>query len=130
MQPLNQLKALIILAHGSRREASNQEVATLAERLRDQLPEFDLLGHAFLELARPGINKTASDLITAGATRITVLPYFLVAGRHVVEDIPAQIAALDVSYPGTKITLLEYIGASTAMDGLLIDQVRKTSRPD
>ena len=47
-------KALVVVAHGSRREASNDEVRALASRLAD-MPDtgYDSVTAAFLELAEP-----------------------------------------------------------------------------
>ncbi len=46
------MQALILVAHGSRREVSNQEVCDLAERLAEEAGErFVLVVPAFLELS-------------------------------------------------------------------------------
>ena len=50
------MQALMLIAHGSRRAASNDEVRDLAATLgRLAGREFDLVVPAFLELAEPGI---------------------------------------------------------------------------
>ena len=45
----------------------------------------------FLELAEPSIPDGIQRCIDAGATEVVVVPYFLSAGRHVSEDIPAEV---------------------------------------
>lgn len=114
---------LIIMAHGSRREESNQEVSRLAERLRPRLADYDRVTHAFLELANPNLNHAARTAIDEGATTLTVFPYFLVAGRHVAEDIPAQVEGLRSEHPDITINLLSYLGNGTAMDELVAAQL-------
>ncbi len=50
------MQALIIIAHGSRRAASNAEVHALVERLRPLAASpFSMVAAAFLELAEPDI---------------------------------------------------------------------------
>lgn len=82
------MKSLLIIAHGSRRAASNDDVRQLAERI-SKLPstDFDEVSAAFLELAEPSIPDDLEACIQRGATEVVVFPYFLAAGRHVVEEI-------------------------------------------
>ncbi|MEC9314794.1 MAG: CbiX/SirB N-terminal domain-containing protein, partial [Pseudomonadota bacterium] len=78
------MKALLIVAHGSRRQASNQEVIALAEQLRNsQQTDFDLVEAAFLELADPSIPEGIAQCVSQGANEVIVFPYFLNSGRHV-----------------------------------------------
>ena len=87
------MRALLIVAHGSRRAASNDEVRALCNAVaaRDD-GLYDNVTCAFLELAEPSIPEGLEALIGIGMRDITVVPYFLSAGRHVAEDIPAEVA--------------------------------------
>ncbi len=92
MQMHSPKKGLLLVAHGSRRTASNLEVAQLAEQLQASLQaDFMLVKPAFLELAEPSIPEGVAGCVAAGARSVVVLPYFLNSGRHVAEDIPAEI---------------------------------------
>ena len=83
------MKALLLVAHGSRRKQSNDEVVALAEKLKNSCGEqYDIVKSAFLELADVLIPEGIEQCISDGATSIIVLPYFLNSGRHVFEDIP------------------------------------------
>ena len=111
------MKALLLIAHGSRLPASNEEVRELARMLGDRLAaEFDIVDCAFLELAAPTIDQAIDGCVTRGCTRLTLLPYFLAAGRHLRDDIPAIVAAKQQQYPGIRITTSPYLGQA---DGLL-----------
>jgi len=117
------MKALLIVAHGSRRASSNDEVraltAVVAQRAGDR---FDKVDCAFLELADPLIYEGLEALARAGANDITVVPYFLSAGRHVVEDIPAEVAKADIP-AGIRVRVSPYVGqAAAAMADLLLAQ--------
>ncbi len=116
------MKALVVVAHGSRREASNDEVRDLVARLEESAgSSFDAVCAAFLELAEPSIPDAIVDLIDQGAGHVTVLPYFLSAGRHVATDIPAEMDKARVLRPGVDIHLAGYAGSSEAMLPLLLD---------
>jgi len=117
------MKALLVVAHGSRRAESNDEVRALTRRLGVQTHGvYDRVECAFLELAEPSIPDGLRAAVREGATRVTVVPYFLSAGRHVVTDIPAEIEVVRKEFPGVEIVLAPYVGAASEMTGLLLQQ--------
>ncbi len=114
------MKSLLIVAHGSRRESSNEEVRQLAEKIRcmSDLP-VDEVATAFLELAEPSIPDGLEACIQRGADEVLVFPYFLAAGRHVVEDIPAEIARVQSKYPEANIYITSHLGSATDLPALI-----------
>ena len=95
---------LLVVAHGSRRAASNEEVRAVVERLRaEQSDQFASVETAFLELAEPSIQDGLSRLARRGARRIVVLPYFLAAGSHVSRDIPEILDAFAADHPEVQL---------------------------
>jgi len=115
------MNALLLIAHGSRREASNEEVRELAKRLEGIAEKrFDRVVPAFLELAEPDI-PTGIDLCEEfGAADITVVPYFLSAGRHVAEDIPKALEEAANRHPNLRIHLSAHIGQHADMPMMLL----------
>ncbi len=115
------MQALILVAHGSRREVSNQEVCDLAERLAEEAGErFDLVAPAFLELSGPSIPDAVDRCVEAGATRIRIAPCFLSAGRHVATDIPDELAKARFRYPDVVIHQSDYLGKHEAIPAILL----------
>jgi sirohydrochlorin ferrochelatase len=113
---------LLIVAHGSRRQASNDEVRQLGEqvrRLRGQA--IDDVQVAFLELAEPAIPAGLAHCADLGADEIIVFPYFLAAGTHVAVDIPQAIAAFRASHPLVKVSLTHHLGASFALPHAILE---------
>jgi len=79
------MKALLLVAHGSRRKESNDEVILLAKRLKNECSQqYSIVNAAFLELSEALIPDGIKQCVTDGASSIVVLPYFLNSGRHVV----------------------------------------------
>ena len=114
------MNALLLVAHGSRRTASNSEVNVLAEQIGQQMDDrFELVETAFLELATPDIPTGIGRCVEQGAMRIVVVPYFLAAGTHVVNDIPEIVASARGAHPAVDILLTEHIGASELMPALI-----------
>jgi len=125
------MHALLLIAHGSRREASNQEVRELATRLeRIAGDHFDRVIPAFLELAEPDIPTGVELCIEAGATSVTVVPYFLSAGRHVASDIPAELEKAAHKHPAVTIHQSHYLGQHKAIPDLLLTLALDKSAPD
>jgi len=119
------MKALVIVAHGSRREASNEEVIALSASVSTRLEEqFAIIGTGFLELAEPLIPDAIEQCILKGATDISVLPYFLSAGRHVQEDVPHEVKTVQQKYPNIKISLLSHLGGMPEVVSLICGAVK------
>lgn len=113
----------LLVAHGSRLEASNDEIRQLVARLRAMLPEFQRVECAFLEAAAPSIPEGLRQCIATGASEIVVMPYFLSAGRHVRTDIPEQVASITQQFPDIAIRVTDHIGGNSAMLRLLVGQL-------
>ena len=94
------MKALLVVAHGSRRQASNDEIRQVTKKIAQKAGDsFGDVRCAFLELAEPSIPDGIGECVNAGADEVIVLPYFLSAGRHVAEDIPAEIEKKQAEWP-------------------------------
>lgn len=117
-------ESLLLIAHGSRREASNDEVRDLTVRLRTAgAGRFHEVDCAFLELAEPSIPDGIQRLIDGGAQVVTVLPYFLAAGRHVIQDVPELVAEKRADHPEVDIRIAPYLGTSDEIPRLLLSLV-------
>jgi len=115
------MHALLLIAHGSRREASNQEVRELAARLEQIIGErFDRVTPAFLELAEPDIPTGVDLCVESGTTTITAVPYFLSAGRHVANDIPTELEKAMRKHPAVTIHQSDYLGKHESVPELLL----------
>jgi len=115
------MKALLLIAHGSRREASNQEVRELAKKLAQVAGRhFDRVVPAFLELAEPDIPGGVDRCVAAGATHVIAVPYFLSAGRHVATDIPEQLDRARRQHPGLDLRQSDYLGKHATIPDVLL----------
>ena len=115
------MKALLIIAHGSRRAASNDEVRELTARIRGLAGErFGQVDCAFLELAEPSIPDGIECCVRNGAEEVVVLPYFLSAGRHVISDIPEEVEGKQQQYPDVNIHIVPYLGSADSIPELML----------
>ncbi|MCO4845119.1 MAG: CbiX/SirB N-terminal domain-containing protein [Sulfurovum sp.] len=112
--------ALIIIAHGSRKESSNAEVMALGVKVNPLVDaQYDIVKTAFLEFAEPSLEVSITTCIEEGVTHIVILPYFLASGNHVTRDIPAVVEQMEIMYPEVKIELKEHLGSAKGMISLL-----------
>lgn len=116
------MRHLLVVAHGSRREASNTEVRQLVVALAPRAAaRFDGISCAFLEIAEPSIPDGIEAAVRAGAMEIVIMPYFLSAGRHVAEDIPREVAGKQSEHPQVPMHITPYLGLAPGMPDILLD---------
>lgn len=121
------MKCLVIVAHGSRRQASNEEVEVLANKVAQRLPGgFGGVKVAFLELASPSIEAAIDSCYEEGASELLVLPYFLSEGTHVAKDVPSEVAKAMDKWPDKKIEIVPHIGSLDSMTDLIISVCQTT----
>lgn len=112
-------RAILLIAHGSRRLQANAELEDVAEALR-QRGSFDFVQPAYLELAEPTIEQGAAACVASHARVVILLPYFLSPGRHVVEDLSAACQRLHQLYPHVHFTLAPPLGQHPAIIDILL----------
>ena len=112
-------KSLLIVAHGSRKKVSNIEIHQLANNISMKLKSFPIVEACFLEIAEPSIPQGIEICVQKGASEVLIMPYFLAAGRHVIEDIPNIVDNERAKYPGIAITSLPYFGSSPVIVDIL-----------
>jgi sirohydrochlorin ferrochelatase len=118
------MRHLIVLAHGSRREQSNEEIRELTRNIASHSDNtYVTTKCAFLEIALPSIPDTIDKCIEQGATSIVALPYFLSEGNHVATDIPGIFNEKREQYPEVNMELKDYVGKSPEMFSLVLRRV-------
>lgn len=116
------MQALLVIAHGSRRAESNDEVRTLTRLLSARAGDaYPIVRCAFLELAEPSIPDGIELCIRDGAREVVVVPYFLSAGRHVAQDIPKEVQGKQNEHPDIDIRIAPYLGANAGIADLLLE---------
>ena len=115
------MKALLLIAHGSRKQAANEEICRLAQQVAALGgDDYGAVVAAFLELAEPSIQQGVERCVELGVTEIVAVPYFLAAGRHVAQDIPGELACARAGHPELSIELSQYVGDNEAMPDLVL----------
>ena len=105
------MKALILVDHGSAVEEANALLEEVADKARYYPGSpFDMVEHCHMELCEPSIEDAFRKCVEAGASDITVHPYFLVPGRHSKSDIPRMVAQAVRDFPHVSCRVTEPLG--------------------
>jgi sirohydrochlorin ferrochelatase len=116
--------AVLLIAHGSRRSAANDDLVQLARLVADK-GGYQIVEVSYLELAEPTILAGGQQCVERGATRVLMLPYFLSAGVHVVSDLESQRMTLSQSHPGIDFVLCPHLGLHPLMAEIVMDRLKE-----
>lgn len=117
-------RAVLLVGHGSKLAGSSESINQTIEALRQEEPA-TLFQAAFLELQSPNIPEGIELCLNQGAEEVIVIPYFVQAGRHVVQDIPRIVSEARARHPEKNILLAEYLGFDPRMVSVIRDRIRQ-----
>jgi sirohydrochlorin ferrochelatase len=118
------ITALLLMAHGSRRPKANADLDYLVDQLRQQ-GRYPIVQASFLELAEPDIEQGAAQCVAQGATRVLMLPYFLSAGKHVQQDLTEICQRLANRFPHVDFHLGEPLGRHPLLLDIVIQRAQE-----
>ncbi len=118
------MKALILIAHGSKKEKSNEEFRELVDEIKNlNSNKYEKIETAFLEFVTPSIEDIVKDLVIQNIKTITFYPYFLNSGKHVSIDIPNIVNTLKIKYPNIEFNVLEHFGLSNKIASIISEEI-------
>ena len=108
------MDAIILFSHGSVLCGAARPLAEHAARLRDAgcAPIVEI---GFLNYTAPSFAQAVDRCVVAGASRIGVVPFFLVPGRFVSADLPRCVEAAHRVHPRLAFEIAEPLGYSSAL---------------
>lgn len=118
---------MIVFAHGSRVAEANQSVVALAETAAKS-GGFSRRRAAFLELAEPSLSEAVAQLAAEGAERIFVMPYFLVMGVHLRQDLPKLLDEAAAHTPGVELIPTEPLGGHPNLAEIIVERTVEARR--
>lgn len=101
--------AIVLVDHGSKRRAANEQLDRLVEMFK-RTTGAAIVEPAHMELAAPTIADAIAACVRQGATEIVVHPYFLAPGRHSTEDIPRMVAEAAADHQHITCRVTEPLG--------------------
>lgn len=120
------MRGVLVLAHGSKRRETEDTLNAVVSMLREELREAGEAAEVeggFLQFSERDLHAGLNALADKGADEILVAPYFLFAGNHIKEDIPAEIEEFAKARPGVRVRLGGTLGADRRLARILRDRV-------
>src|SRR5438552_3125209 len=103
------MNALILFSHGSVLCGAGQALDEHAGRLRER-GEFDLVAIGYMNYSRPAFDETVERCVAAGATRLVIVPYFLVPGKFATKDLSTHVERAHRLHPEIEFAIAPPIG--------------------
>jgi Uncharacterized conserved protein len=123
------MDALILFSHGSLLCGSGEALEAHAERLR-QRGDFSRVEVGYLNYTEPSFAEAVARVAAAGATRVTVAPYFLVTGYFVTTSLPREIEKAQAAHPQLTFTVAEALGQDEALANALLESAAGARGPE
>jgi sirohydrochlorin ferrochelatase len=117
--------AILLMAHGSRIAAANNAVREIAAMVK-QMSGYDIVEVSFREQHEPNIQQGIDACVAQGAERVLLVPYFLYLGAHVLEDLPAEMAAAQQRYPQVEFAMGKHLGVHRKLAEIVIDRIAES----
>jgi sirohydrochlorin ferrochelatase len=102
---------VILLSHGSSVQGASDALFEHAEGIRAR-GVFHSVEVAFVNLGAPSLETAAERSFAAGVCRIVVVPYFLVSGRFVQDDVAKHVAEAQQRWPAVEFVPADSLGDS------------------
>jgi sirohydrochlorin ferrochelatase len=118
----------VLLGHGSRDPAANEEHERLAQAVRDRRPGWRIQT-AYLERARPGLAE-ALEVASTGARRVVVIPLLLFAAGHLKKDVPSALAQARGRFPNVTFVAGHALGVHPGLVDLAWQRAASAISPD
>ena len=114
------MTGFVVFAHGSRVESANQAVRDVTAQMAASGPH--MLEAAFLELGEPDLGGATRRLVSQGAQRVVVIPYFLTLGTHMQRDLPRLASEASRANGGIEIQITAPLDGHPALLQALLDR--------
>ena len=112
---------VVVFAHGSSVESANEAVRIVA-RVISEDKNFPLVATSFLDGGKPDLPTAVADLVSRGADRILVVPYFLTVGLHLKRDLPDLIAKIREERVDLQIQVTPPLDGHVGLGAILRDR--------
>ena len=117
------MNSIVLIGHGSLHSDSGASMIRLAARLRER-GVAPIAEAGFLNFSRPTIAEAVAKCVAAGATSVTIQPYFLIDGVYVQQDLPSDVAKVAAQFPLLTIRVAPCLGFHEKLAAIALDRVQ------
>lgn len=106
--------AVVLLSHGSLLCGSGSALQAHAERMR-RSGNYVAIEPGYLNYCDPPIEIAVQRCADAGAVTVVIVPYFLVAGKFVLESLPRRLDKVAHQFPLLNFSLARALEGNSSM---------------
>lgn len=112
----------MLVGHGSKAARFDGAMKRVASRLRRG--PYRSVRCAYLEITSPSIPDAVRAAVEKGAREVRLLPYFVLSGRHIRQDIPRIVSAEKKRWKGrARVILCPYLGFDERIVSVVKDRL-------
>ncbi len=117
-------EAIVILAHGSRKEKVEEEFLKLVSLIRKRLSSLRI-EPALFQFSERSLQAALKKLSAEGYKNVRVVPLFLFRGVHIEDDIPNTVSRENDKYPGIEISVSGTLWPDERILNIVVDRIKK-----
>jgi sirohydrochlorin ferrochelatase len=114
------MKAILLIDHGSRRDAANEMMNCMANLVQAMAGPDVIVRFAHMELCEPSIAAGVRHCAEAGATELIVFPYMLSPGKHSTGDIPRMVEEAATPFPELAVRVTSAFGVHEKLGEIIL----------
>ena len=108
------MQAILVFSHGSVLCGAERNLVEIVDRLR-QRRAAPIVELGFLNYNEPLFLDAVNRCVARGATQIVIAPWFLIAGKFIVSDLPKLLEAARSAHPSIEFVVGDVIGFHPAL---------------
>ncbi len=120
--------AIILFSHGSTLCGAGETLKALAAQMQ-QRGDADIVRVGFLNFSAPLFGEAFDECVRLGAKRITVAPYFLVAGYFVQVELPKVLLPAQQRQPDVEVRVGEAMRDHPLLADAILNCARRAAPP-
>ena len=123
------MHALILFSHGSVLCGAGENLFAFARQMeaRGDAPIVEV---GFLNYSEPTFEAAFAECVERGATKITVAPYFLVAGYFVGVALPPKVEAMRAQFPQVEVVVAEALKTHELLAQAILNCAARAQKPE
>ena len=123
------MHAIILFSHGSVLCGAGENLFALARQMeaRGDAPVVEV---GFLNYSQPTFEDAFAKCVERGATKITVAPYFLVAGYFVGVALPPKVEAMQRKFPAVEVVTAPALQTHELLAQAILNCAERAQKPE
>jgi sirohydrochlorin ferrochelatase len=123
------MHAIILFSHGSVLCGAGENLFDFARQMeaRDDAPIVEV---GFLNYSEPTFETAFEKCVERGATKISVAPYFLVAGYFVNVSLPPKIEAMQQKFPQIEVVTAQALKTHELLAQAILNCTKGAQKPE